>query len=61
MGQEKDLLINYPKTKRDVKERGDKKRKNTEQLPDSSVKNFSMGTEKLVTEDIITTPDSGSW
>jgi hypothetical protein len=60
MGIEIDLLKNYPKTTRNVKERGSVKTEEDRAIAREFGKEFLTVTGDMATEDLIIIPDSGS-
>ena len=60
MGKEIDLLINYPKAKRNVDERGAEKTEEDRALARKFGKDFLMVIEKMVMEALVICPGFGS-
>ena len=60
MGMEVDLMVNYPRTKRDLKTRGEEKTEQDRQIARQFGKDFLMEIEKWVMEVLAITPVFGS-
>ena len=60
MGKEIDLMVNYPRSKRNVQDRGSKKTKDDQILAENLIKNFLMVIGHTDMEDFIIIQNFGS-